>query len=507
MEGSSPSVETPPRASTEPTEAFQRPTEDTTPTNVQELHAGDLTPEELAAFRRQSLDEPKEVSPEDLSPEERQAFGMFDDLIENNASGESAASLEAQNRFKDEQDAGQHRMILNRDGTVTPIVTADGVDYAAKDGQVIVQANIGDKPWTILDHGDVPKGIAEGRVNAAKDSLDRAAMERMKPDEEITLSSEDTPRNEVPPTSTKNATVEAERAAEGRDPIIKEAAKDNETSVREAQDELARNPAVVDGIVDRLTSEGPKAVSTKDEAILLVEKTRLRNAREEAAKKASDPNATEEQKAQAKAEWDRLESRINNIDKATTASGTEWGRFGQLRQRQMREDFSLAAMESRERVARGRPLTEPEATQLKAQAEKIKALEDALEKGKGAKTIDSKEAFNQLAKELSAQLRAPSKRPWLETMKANADESRKALESMFRRASAGVDPTAFIHLSRIGAYHIANGAVKFADFVGRMKAELGDRFDDFADSMKDIYAAAKLTRDAGKMGKKVSELS
>ena len=94
-------------------------------------------------------------------------------LHENNASGESKASLEAINRRAQEKDAGQTRAIIRRDGSVEPQTTADSVDIHARSGEVVVQRGVGKNKWTILSHGDdITPDVARGKVNRAETSLD-----------------------------------------------------------------------------------------------------------------------------------------------------------------------------------------------------------------------------------------------------------------------------------------------------------------------------------------------
>src|SRR5574340_526946 len=94
----------------------------------------------------------------------------------NNASGESAASLEAINRQRDEQAQGRTRALIDRYGNVEPLAGADAVDAKARDGQVIVQRGIGREPWTVLDHGgDISPAVAQGKVNRARSELDALA--------------------------------------------------------------------------------------------------------------------------------------------------------------------------------------------------------------------------------------------------------------------------------------------------------------------------------------------
>jgi hypothetical protein len=95
-------------------------------------------------------------------------FGGF----ENNASGESAASLEAIGRIREERDLGRVRMLIDRDGTVRPIVGVDAVDTFARPGQIIVQRNLGGDEWTAISTDPaMSRDLVAGKINAARSKL------------------------------------------------------------------------------------------------------------------------------------------------------------------------------------------------------------------------------------------------------------------------------------------------------------------------------------------------
>jgi len=102
----------------------------------------------------------------------REALGRVEQA-ENNASGESSASLEAQHRVADEKAAGQTRAIIRRDGSVEPLYGVDAVDTHARAGEVVVQHGVGREPWTVLSHGDdLSRDVAQGKVNRALADLE-----------------------------------------------------------------------------------------------------------------------------------------------------------------------------------------------------------------------------------------------------------------------------------------------------------------------------------------------
>lgn len=88
--------------------------------------------------------------------------------FENNASGESSASLEAQNRVAQEKAAGQHRYMVDSDGNVTPLTGVDAVDQKAPAGSIIIQRGVGATPYSVLDRGGMNAREAQGLLARAQ---------------------------------------------------------------------------------------------------------------------------------------------------------------------------------------------------------------------------------------------------------------------------------------------------------------------------------------------------
>lgn len=107
------------------------------------------------------------------APNQTGLFDAAESPATNNASGESAASVEAINRSRDERAAGQDRMLIDRDGSVRSLAGVDAVDTVARDGQVIVQRGVGKSDWTVLSSGqDMSESVVAGKVNRARPALD-----------------------------------------------------------------------------------------------------------------------------------------------------------------------------------------------------------------------------------------------------------------------------------------------------------------------------------------------
>lgn len=310
------------------------------------------------------------------------------------------------------------------------------------------------------------------------------------------------PPTMVAPTSTKNAVMQREREAEGRDPIEKEARRSNETTLGMAEEAMRANPSAAKELVERLQTSGVSGISSVDEAVLLREKVRLRNERDAAAKRASE--GSDEAKAVARREWEDLEAQIDAIDQATANSGREWGRLGQFRQRMLREDFTFEAMERRERVRKGEPLTQAESAEIKQMAERIAQMQAKLDETQ--KKLDDQLAgsdvqatYQQLLKDMAL---AMAKKPSIAVLKSRAAESRKALKAMAIEPASVVpddlDPAAltgaeFIHLATIGAYHVAAGANTQAAFNKAMREDVGTAYDE---ALPEVFEAAKMQAEA-----------
>ncbi len=108
----------------------------------------------------------------------------------NNASGESPASLEALGRLAEERQLGRVRAVVKQDGTTTPLIGVDAVDYRPRPGEVVVQKNIGNTPWTILDSNGVKNPQAQlnrGLSRGQRGAVDFGSNKQLPSTEELSL--------------------------------------------------------------------------------------------------------------------------------------------------------------------------------------------------------------------------------------------------------------------------------------------------------------------------------
>lgn len=126
------------------------------PGKVQRAIGGPSLEEKEAAARLESVKNR-------IRPLERGSVSV----LRNNASGESAASLEAQSRVSEENARGRFRYQIDPDGNVTRLRGVDAVDARAPMGHIIVQRGIGAQPYSVLDRGGLPGPAANGLLARA----------------------------------------------------------------------------------------------------------------------------------------------------------------------------------------------------------------------------------------------------------------------------------------------------------------------------------------------------
>lgn len=401
---------------------------------------GGMTPDEV----REMLVEDGYLPPDPVTGEAVSDASQAIDLVMRALAGEdifsadqqeAVAAWEAYGREQEEQyRADLEATLADQLPDITDEDMPEAVAYAWAAAER--EANLQEARYGAdaeANEGDRRAGEA-GRVRATADA-DAAPAERAAPQR----GADAQPREAAPvsapspnATSTKNAVTAREREARGADPILAEAAQSNERTLELAQAVVADNPDAGREVAAKLRSEGPAAISLLDEAVLLVEKVRLRNARDAAAARAGDPAATPEARDVARRAWDEAEAAINELDQAAATSGREWGRFGQFRQRMLRDDFTFEALERRERVREGRPLTADESAALREYADRVARLEKRLADAQAAledanTRADAASTYKALIAEMAKV--KPGRKLTPATLKANADASLAALRA------------------------------------------------------------------------------
>jgi hypothetical protein len=313
-------------------------------------------------------------------------------------------------------------------------------------------------------------------------------------------------------TSNKEATVNEERQAMGFDPVIKEARISNAESIDRARDILDADPNRAEQIIERLqTNPHERTISLEDSAVMLVQKAQLVSQRDAAAERAFNPNATDAERTDNLEQFSYYEKKIGDMDQAAQNARSVWGRFGQLWQRTMRNDYSLVAMESRARVAKGEALTPEESAKIKQQSERIADLEkqlaahtEASATADSLKGVDAAITEAQKANPLNPQVLSLADRivAKLDTLAADA---LKRFRQKTGQLGSAPDVSMIADVAVYGAAKIAKGFVKFADWSAEMIKGMGESVRPF---LKDAFPQADefLNKTiSGVAGKKTTE--
>lgn len=244
-------------------------------------------------------------------------------------------------------------------------------------------------------------------------------------------------------TSTKNAVVDAERAARGLTPVAKQARQANPETWDKAEALLTEKPELGPATVDQFLKGERKAGNEVDEAVLLQEKIRVQNERAMAGDRALDESLSPEERAIWRDEYLKHENRMGEIDEATTRAGTTAGRWLQFRKVIAADDYTLVEMERKARITKGEPLTPEESAAIKAQSEKIASLEKAEAERIGAA---SEEAATDAAGAEINRIRINAENQKRKSQKAGVEEDLPAqradiLDGIKRRLDEGDAPT------------------------------------------------------------------
>lgn len=191
------------------------------------------------------------------------------------------------------------------------------------------------------------------------------------------------------PIGAYNAKMDEQRAARGLPPLMGEARQSNQQTWDAAQARIQQNPDLPRVVTEEILSGKRKAVNTEDQAMLVWRMVDLHNKRDAEAQKINDPNVSEAARLDAESAFRTYEEDLGKTEEASRKFATEWGRTGQFRQRLVHSNFTLAAMEARQRVAKGEPLTPQEVQQIKEQQEGIQKNQEVINRLENEEPIDA----------------------------------------------------------------------------------------------------------------------
>lgn len=285
-------------------------------------------------------------------------------------------------------------------------------------------------------------------------------------------------------TALKRAVVDLQREVRGGEDIPVPIRVDSEELIRQAGEAVSGDPGMAARIVARILStehHDDLAVSRRDAAVMLVERTRLRNERAAAQVAATDANALPEQRAQAASDLAYAGEQIDRLDQASRAAGTAWSDFGRLYQQVQRSDFSIESVKRRMESAKRAPI-DPESEEMKGIQHDVSEIEKGEEAAKKRTEEIQAENSRQAAADYLAGLE-PTPRASravldlaekiVRKLESAADAARARIRERMGKASAGVDPTVLYDVAVIGLSKLGRATLDFAHW----SAEMVDEFD------------------------------
>jgi hypothetical protein len=336
-------------------------------------------------------------------------------------------------------------------------------------------------------------------------------------------------------TALKRAVVDTQARAEGRQTVPTETRPKDEVLVKEAEESIKADPTLAPRLVSEIVDEGKSGITEKDAAALLVERNRMGIERRKWQEIAGSETSSDTARAQARGKLQELEAQQFRLDQASRAAGREWSDVGRMYQRNIREDYSLEALEWKERAARGRPLNEAERDIIAKQAEELKAANERAEKAEAeAAKVSALQERNRIheatIKDLQREAAKAPKlsepllekaRSLLATYKAEADEAHARLSKFFGSESGGVggvgggkgggrklgeytpaEQSAIADIAKVVRYHIADIGLKSAEVLARVVDKFGTGVDPYFET---AWKMARKLPDKIKVPKEVKD--
>lgn len=313
--------------------------------------------------------------------------------------------------------------------------------------------------------------------------------------EERPPAAETVPAPDAPQIGVRNAITDQVAKAMGLPERVTPQTQGAEAQLAEAQAAVQADPARGSALVSEV-NEKPRALNALETNVVLYELAARKTAFNNAVAEANTAT-TPEAKAAAEERMRTTLGKVQEAIEATRTFGTEQGRALEARKRLIAEQYELPVMLATAQAAKGTALDEeteiPEITALHQQITESQKRIEELEAQVAAQTENA--VFDQLVSEAgkTAQAEAKAGKSLLDTLKKGHDEALKSLRSKMGRTSAGVDPTILYDVARIGAYHIANGATKIAQFTSKVVEEVGEWAREHIDQ---IFNASKGIHDA-----------
>ena len=278
-------------------------------------------------------------------------------------------------------------------------------------------------------------------------------------------------------TSIKNEVTEAERAGRGLPEV--------EVEARQTPAFEAGKKAVDEGTIDPRTlakelADNPRPHTDEEAAALLYDRMKLQNEHATAMNtiEAARASGDEAMEARGKAQLAKVEDATNTNDEAARKSGTETGRALAARRMMIKQDYSLANVLQRARVASPNGEVSPELrntleTLTKQLDEANKRIDDYEE---SKKQQAAERSVEKIKKGLSE--RTEKRTATKESRKAERDVLYKKLnEELMGQLSANpmLNPKLYELFGKLAVSHIEDGLTTIEQIVDEIHSNLQER--------------------------------
>lgn len=305
-------------------------------------------------------------------------------------------------------------------------------------------------------------------------------------------------------TSIQNAYVDSERAKRGLPPASEVGRRAWGEVWDQAEAKEAQDPDSGQRLVASLL-ETPRAVTDLEDAQLLREQIRAQTEYDAAvdavnkAKTEGDDVAL----ADAKSRLETARDQVQAVYDAGKAAGTETGRGLNARKMLADENFEPSRLEARARAAKGgEKLSETEQEKIKAARDEWVKARDEYDKVQNEKAQQAAQdifdrVIQEIRKETEAAKEAKTKGASAKDYWKNLREQALERERERRGRAYAIDPVSasLLHLKDeaiIGASHIAEKVIDFAEWSKRMIADLGE---EIRPRLQEIYNRSKAYHD------------
>jgi hypothetical protein len=186
--------------------------------------------------------------------------------------------------------------------------------------------------------------------------------------------SEPTPQQQeaLKTTGINNATKEEERAMAGKAAVEHDLQQSNPEQYARAKASFDEDPHAGQILAAKVIAN-PKTITPEDSILLSLDAMRIINARQSAYEQAEKAQASGDMatKVAAQSLIKQLDGQMEANDIAARYSGTKAGQALQARKVMIQQDYSMARMMLRAKVAKGEPLTDAERSKVEAASAEI----------------------------------------------------------------------------------------------------------------------------------------